>query len=136
MLNVKKYIKSDDGAVEFLICFGFSLAMILICSLIMALVANSSEDPTGKIGIYSLVSMTVSAIAGGIFSSRMRGDGGVLYALLVSLAIVLVMLLIAVITCSGKVSGSAFMNYGCFLATSTLAAIFGKKRNVRRNHKI
>ena len=135
MLNVKKYIKSDDGAVKFLICFGFSLAMILICSLIMALVANSSEDPTGKIGICSLVSMTISAIAGGIFSSRMRGDGGVLYALLVSLAIVLVMLLIAVITCSGKVSGSAFMNYGCYLGIFTISAILGKRHTNRHGRK-
>lgn len=135
MLKMKKYIKADGSATKFLICFGFSSATILASSLIMALIAGASEDPTGKVGIYSLVAMLVSAVLGGIFSSRMRGEGGVLYALLVALAIVLVMLLIAVIVGSGKVSGGAFMNYGCYLGTSTLAAVLGKKRVTHRVHR-
>jgi len=134
MLKGKKYIKSD-GAIKFLICFGFSAAMIILCSFIMALIASASGDPTRMVGIYSLVAMIVSAALGGIFSGRMRGDGGTVYALLVALAVVIIMLLIALIVRGGKVGGSAFMNYGCYLGVSTLAAILGKKRKIHRAHR-
>ena len=134
MLKGKKYIK-NDGAVKFLICLAFSAAMIILSSFIMALVASASSDPTGMVGIYSLVAMVVSAVFGGIFSGRMRGEGGVVYALLVSLAVVLIMLLVALIVCGGKIGGGAFMNYGCYLGASALAAIPGKKRKVHRAHR-
>ncbi len=135
MLKGKKYIKTDGGAIKFLICFGFSAATVVVSSFIMALIAGGSSDPTGMVGIYSLVAMLISAVAGGIFSGRMRGEGGTVYALLVALAVVLVMLLIAVILCGGKVGGGAFMNYGCYLGVAALAAVLGKKRTVHRTHR-
>lgn len=135
MLKGKKYIKTDGGAVKFLICFGFSAVVIIVCSFITSLIAGSAKDPTGMIGIYSLAAMLISAAAGGVFSGRMHGDGGTVYAALVALAVVLVMLLIAVIICGGRVSAGAFMNYGCYLGVSTLSAFLGKKRATHRVHR-
>ena len=135
MLKGKKYIKTDGGAVKFLVCFGFSIAAILVCSFITSLIAGGSKDPTGMIGIFSLAAMLISAAAGGVFSSRIRGEGGTVYAALVALAVVLVMLLIAVILCGGRVSAGAFMNYGCYLGVSALSAFLGKRRATHRVHR-
>ena len=135
MLKGKKYIKTDGGVLKFFVCLGFSALLMLVCSFIMSLIAAASSDPTGMIGIYSLIAMLLSAVGGGIFSVRMKGEGGTAYAVLVALGLVLLMLLNAVISSGGKVGGSAFMNYGCYLGVSALSAFFGKKRAAHRVHK-
>lgn len=135
MLKGKKYIKTDGGALKFLICLGFSALLMLVCSFIMSIIAANSNDPTGMIGICSLIAMLLSAVGGGIFSVRMKGDGGIPYAILVALGLVLLMLLIAVISCGGKVLGSAFMNYGCYLGVTAMSAFLGKKKTTHRMHK-
>ena len=135
MNKLKKYINGGSPSVKFLICLGFSAILLLLVSFIMALVAVSTENPGGVVGIFALASMLVSAIAGGIFSAKMNHGATLLQNALVPLALVLIMLLIAVIMTGGKVSGGAFMNYGCYLGVFILSVVFGKREPKRHRHK-
>lgn len=118
---------------SFVICLLFSALIIILFSLLSALILGQLSDPTASVGIFSLGTMLISAVASGILCIRLKEDGGLKFPALVSLAAVLIMLLINVIISQGKVSGGAFMNYACYLGTYTLSAFLGrrKKRTVR-----
>ena len=122
----------DNILYLFLLSLGISAGMLLICALIMAAIAYSGDDPTKNLGLFSLVTLILSAALSGAVISRLRGDGGIKFAGLCSIATVLLMLIIALITERGNIPGSAFMNYGCYVAISLLSAYLGRKREKRR----
>ncbi len=130
-----KRVSQSGVARSFFICIGISVAVMLALSLIGALVATLTDDPGGHLGIISLFVMIISAAAGGVLSSRIRGEGGVGFATLVALTIVLIMLIVNVIVSAGGVGGAAFMNYGCYLGVASLCAYLGRKKPHHRGHK-
>ena len=129
--------RSGGGEVArtFLICFAISVLLILLFSLISAVIVGSLDDPTKSVGLFSLATMLLSAAVSGVVSSRIKGEGGLKFATLVALAVVLIMLLVNVIISNGKVSGGAFMNYGCYLGVAALSAFLGRKRSGHRRNK-
>ena len=127
---------NDGGIIKcFLISFCISFLLILLLSLLSALIACSLDDPGKVIGLFSLGTLLISAAISGVLSSRIKGDGGFKFAILVALAVVLIMLLINVIICNGKVSGGSFMNYGCYMGVAALSAFLGRKRDRHRRHR-
>ena len=125
----------DGIAGKFILCFAISILLIVLFSLFSALILDGLKDPTKNIGVFSLSAMVLSAILSGVLCSRIKGESGLRFASLVGLAVVLLMLLINVIISSGKVSLSAFMNYGCYLGAYILSAYLGRKRDGRHRHK-
>lgn len=132
MRTKKNHIKTDSAPVRFLICIGVSVLVIIILSLVMAVIAGVSDDPTGMLDILSLAAMLISAVISGIFIPRYAKEGRVGYSTLVALAIVLVMLIVAVVCNGGKLPLSAFMNYGCYVGTVALSSVIFKKKGKRR----
>lgn len=125
-----------DGILhKFLVCLAISILVILLLSMISAIILGTLDDPTSLVGLFSLGSMLISAAISGVVCSRLKGDGGLSFATLVALAMVLVMLLINVILCGGRVSGGAFMNYGCYMGVSALSAFLSRKRIGHKRHK-
>ena len=131
MLGTKRSA-GGEVARTFLVCFAISVLIILLFSLISAVIVGSLDDPTESVGIFSLATMLLSAALSGVMSARIKGEGGLKFATLVALAVVLIMLLINVIISAGKVSGGSFMNYGCYLGVASLSAFLGRKRNTHR----
>ena len=134
MDKLKKYFKGDTGARGFLICLGFSVGMLIICSLIMTLLAGATKNPGDIVGIFALCAILLSAVGGGVFTAKMQSDSNLLFPALTALAVVLTMLLVAIISCGGRVSGGAFMNYACYLGVFVISALFAKNQP-RRRHK-
>ena len=134
-MHKRKRVNSGGVAESFAICLGISTLLIILFSVISAVIAYMLDDPTRLLGLFSLASMLLAGIIGGICCARIKGDGGVRFAALVALAIVLLMLLINVILSEGRVSGAAFMNYGCYMGIYSLSAFLGKKTDKHRKHK-
>ena len=122
----------DNLFYSFLLSLGISALALITSSLLMAFIAYSTEDPTSGIGGFSLFAMIISAIICGVATTRIKGEGGVKFTVLVALALVLIMLIFAVISGKGHVAPSAFMNYLCFMGISLLSSHLGKKRERRR----
>ena len=112
-----------------------SVGVLVITSLVMSALAYSSPDPTGKIGIYSLVSLILSAAISGFMVSRFFSDGGIGIALLTSFSVVLILMLFGVIIGGGRLGGGAFMNYLSYFGVALLFTIFGKKRERRHRRR-
>ena len=135
MHREKRKIHVSGGGKFFLISLALSLGILLVTSLVMSAIAYSSPDPTGKIGIYSLVSLIVSAAVSGFLISRLSGSGSVGMAALTSLATVLVLILFGAIASGGKLGVSALMNYLCYFGVALLFSLFGKKRERRHRRR-
>ena len=129
---------TDGVAKVFILCFAISILLILLFSLLSALILDNLNDPTKNLGLFSLGAMILSALMSGAICSRIKSEGGLRFASLVGLAVLLLMLLISVILSKGKVSLAAFMNYGCYFGCYALLSYFGgkggrsKKRRKRR----
>ena len=134
MFKGKRFSLRGNWAVMFLICLAISALAILLISLCFALVANMSQDPTGNLGIFSLISLILGGAVGGFSSAKIKKESAVLFSTLVALAISIVMLIICIIL-NGKVSGAALMNYACYMGVATLSSLFGAREKRHKHHK-
>ena len=135
MIKFRRRLEKGGDGIRFLICLAISVISILTTALIAALIVSRLDDPTSKLGLYSLLAMLVAAGLSGMITVKTGGDGDLRFSVLVSLAVVLLMLLINVIFCKGRVSGGAFMNYGCYFGVASLCAFIGRKKNKRPRHR-
>ncbi len=126
---------ADNTLYLFLISLGIAVLSLVLCALVMALIAYSSENPTKSVPLFSLVALIASAAVSGITVSRIKGEGGVKFTALVSLALMLLLLLIAIISGKGSVPPSAFMNYACYMGVAVISAFLGRKREKRRKRR-
>ena len=106
-----------------------SALITVLVSFIFAVIANSGENSTSSLGVYSLISLLISAAVGGLFSTRICGFKIVVLS---ALSMILLMLIFAFIVCGGKVTLGAFMNYGCYFGAYVAMGYLGKKRERRR----
>ena len=120
----------------FIICLGFSVVTILILTMILAWISISTVDPTGKIGIFSLISLILAAILSGLFASWQNPTDGVGFSVVSGLGMTLIMLLCGIIASAGKLSGGAFMNYGCYFGTYALLSYIGMRAKDKRKRKM
>ena len=135
MLKIKKNGTKLGRLGRLLFCLTISAAAIIIFSLIASLAVSVFDYTTKYIGLFSLVAMLLAASATGFLISRIFNDDGMLIPSLASLSVVLIMLLVNVILSAGKVSGGAFMNYGCYFGAYNLFAFLGKQRSMKRHRK-
>ena len=122
----------------YFICLAISLLGVVVLSMITAAILSASTDPTGRIGIFSLITLILSACLGGLVSSGLNPTEKPTFPLTVALGVSIVMLISGVILTAGHLSLGAFMNYGCYFGCYALLSYFGgkggrsKKRRKRR----
>ena len=130
----KSLFKKRISESKLLFCFvgvsAFLIAMLLF-GLIASAVLINLEDPTAECGKAALAVIILCSISGGCFIRGIRGDIGIVGALIptvVSTAIIFAVSLI----CNGSVSGRALMNCLCFLfCASFFTVVSGKKKHKR-----
>ena len=130
----KRFKKIDSPIVSYFICLGASALAMLLFSFVMALVASLTENPGGLTDILSLLALVLSGVFCGVFGAKFNKQGGFFLTALVALAIALIMLVICIIA-NGKVSGSALMNYGCYMGIALFSAFLGSREKKRRKHR-
>ena len=125
----------DSGVYTYFLSLGISVLVLLFCSFITAAILHSGEDPTRNIGVATLSSLIVSSALSAFAVSRINRDGGIKTCALVAFGVVLLMLITGAIASGGRLSGSSFMNYGCYLAVFLLTGYIGRIKKKRRGHK-
>ena len=111
----------------------FSFAALFIISAILAGLIMSTSNPSGNIKTVSLAALLISGAISGFVISKRKGDGGIVTSLLTSLIFVGLIIIIALISSKGKVSGVVFMNCICYALISIFTSFLAKKRP--RRHK-
>lgn len=131
MMKVKK---GESGGIKtFLFGVIFSIGIVFLISFIFALAASFSNNPTAKVGGYSLFSLILSAFISGIYISKSRGEWGARASFLTALTVALIMAVSGIIG-SGGMPLSLLMNCISYLGVCMLSALLlGKKK--RKYHK-
>ena len=113
----------------------FTMAVFFAMALVGAVILSKTENPTAHVGLCSMVSRFVTAAAGGYATSKYKGEGGMLPAVLSSLFFVLVMLVIGLVSKNGKLPIVSVVNLVAFMIISTFGAMLGRKRERKRRRK-
>ena len=135
MYKGKTKVKEPSRARLFLIGLGISLGTLFGVSLIMSAIAYSSPDPTGKIGIFSLVSLIISSLIAGLLHRRLYRGRGMGMGALTALATTLIMLIFGAIISGGHLGLSAVMNYLSYLGIGLLSALIPHREGGKRKRR-
>ena len=131
MSKRRKFSENKNGARRFFLEVLLSIAAIILSSFVMAIIANGSKNSTANLALYALLSLLISAALSGFFISRLRTDGGVKWALLAAVAVVLLMSGGAMIICKGKIAPASIMNYLSYLGVCLIFTYLGRKKEKR-----
>jgi len=133
MTDLKKFKIKNQNLRDLFFSVITVLATLLVLSFIAALILSAAKSNSKDIRLYSLAVLIASAFLSGFINSKLRS---VKHGIFAALFIVLMMLLLGIILSVGKLSGGAFMNYGCFFLVSCGSAYLGKRRaKKQRRHK-
>jgi uncharacterized membrane protein len=100
-----------------------------------ALILSRTEDPTGHVGLCGMAVLFITAAVSGFTTSRYKGEGGVMPAVLASLFFTLVLLMIGLIGGEGKLPLVNVINLLTFMIISAVFALLGQKREKKRRRK-
>ena len=128
-MKKKFYKKSNIGSIGKLF-IGAAIAMgsLLIFSVVLGGVAMLFEDVLARIPLFAIITIVVSAIAGGAVVSRTVNEGKISLSLLSALMAALIFMLIGAIIGGGALPFSVFLNFIIFVGTFTLSAYLTRKR--------
>ena len=127
----RKIHKTSANALAFgLIASGISL---FLTALIGAIIASFLDNPTSSIGAISFITLIVAGGVSGFSTSKYKGEGGVMPAMLSALVFAIVLLVIGFIMSDGKLPLVTFINLVVYFISATFFAIIGKKRD--KKHK-
>lgn len=125
-----KIKKTPFAAFVLGLCFSF--LSLLTVSLISSVILINTKNPTGSIGISSLISLLAAALLSGFMISRRNGEDGIKTSLFSSLAFVVILFSVSLISSKGKIGGAVLMNGLCYMLVAIPAALFGGKQKRRR----
>ena len=128
---MKRRSNTGSHAGTFAIIFGFiiSATAVLILSLLLSLIAYKGQDPTARVGLFALVSLTLGGFFGGVGTSRIKGEGGVGCAAI--LGVLGALILIALRLIFSEVGASALLSAATFVGACILGAYLARPRHKR-----
>ncbi len=125
-MSKRKALRGRTSARILLFNFLYSAGILLAFSLVCTFLVGLLENPTASLGLYSLVTLLLSALVSGFIARRNAGSLGA--ALLSLLLTVIAMMLVGVIISGGKLTLSALMNYLCYFGAGLVGAAMKRKR--------
>ena len=128
MKKIKNRSKEGSPVKAIPILIGINIGVFLLLSLIACVLLYCTEDPTGNISLYSMISLVTSGAVGSLIGAKAASAR---VSFVSSVICVGIYLSIALIT-GGSASGRALMNAICYIISSALlCAIGGVKRTKR-----
>lgn len=131
-MKKRKFKKSGSKS----LFFGalFALASFLISLTVFSIILSLLKNPISLLGIFGIAAYLSSGAISGFVNSKLKGEGGILFAILSSLIVSGVFLAIGIIASGGKSAPALLMNVLCYLLVSALFAKLAslKKKKFRR----
>lgn len=110
-----KYSKKEAGVLKkLIICSLVSLILFPAVSLAFGIVIFNTDDPTGKIKLFSLLSFLTSGIISGFMNSKIC-RGNMKLKVFSALLAALIFLLISLVASAGKIPGATLINLAVYL---------------------
>ena len=136
----KRFYKKSNMSALSKLAIGalISILSLLAFAVIFGIVAMMFQDVTGKIPLFSIMTVILSGAVAGAIVSRFITDGNLGFSLLTALFASLVLMLLGVIMGGGAVSVSVFLNFLIFIGVFGLSSYIFKKRekNFKRKFNV
>ena len=113
---------------------GFALAVVVTMSLLLAVLAYFTNDPTATTGAFSLLALLLAGAVSGFVTSRVRADGGMLIGSVSAVIAAIIILCIGLVWQGGLLPLCAVLNTVAFTVVSCASALLGKKKKKRKSH--
>ena len=110
------------------------LVFMLLFGLIASAVLINLEDPTAECGKAALAVIILCGISGGCFIRGIRGDIGIVGALIPTVILTGIMFAVSLI-CSGSIGGRGLMNCLCFLLSASFFTVINGKKKHKRHRR-
>lgn len=134
----KSRTRTSDGATNArALLFGivFTAVTFIVLMLLGAVIAGRMENPTSRLGAVAICSLYITAAVSGLVTSKYKGEGGALPAVLSALAFALVLLIIGLIMTGGHIPAITVINLGAYVITALVFAVIGKRRASGRRRR-
>ena len=131
--GVRTKNKTARGALVFGIAL--NVAAFFICTLVSSAIILSTDNPTGNVGMGSMISFFICAAICGFAVSKYKGEGGALPAIASALLFTLVLLAIGLISTKGAIPLATVLNYAAYVIISALCAFFAARKTPRRHRR-
>lgn len=132
---MRKYKKSLTLPKSIILGVLFSFITLLVITLVSSFVVLRFKNPTNLVPTASLVVFVLCGTVSGFSLSKLKGDGGMAFALITGLTFIFLFIIVSLILTKGRVPGMLFMNALCYLLVSAFWAFIGKKRQAKRRRR-
>lgn len=109
-----------------------SLACILILALVSSAVLLKCENPSGSVGLATVLIFPLAAAITSVATTFYKGEGALRECLISSLIISGIIISLGLIFSGGSFPFSALLNCATFMLSSTVISIFARPKTKRR----
>jgi len=113
----------------------FELISFTLLSLICAIIMTKTKNPTAHIGAIATCITYLTAAISGFATSRFKGEGGTVPAILACLFFSLVLFGTGLIMTKGHLPIITAVNLVAYMLIGAIFALFGKRRGGRRRKR-
>lgn len=125
--------KRKTNAKALLFSLIFTSVVFFVFAFLVSFIISLTKNPIAFIGISSFAALFLTGAFSGFFTSKYKGEGGIIPAGLGSLIFALMLLGIGLIVSGGSLPALTLINLPCFIILAVIfAALAGKKR--KRKH--
>lgn len=110
----------------------FNTALFLIINFLVSIILGKLENPTGNMGMVSMLTLYACALISGFSVAKFKGEGGALPSSMSSLIFVLLLLVVGLIISRGKLPVITAVNYAVYMIISILGSLFAARKPKRR----
>ena len=109
-----------------------NLCSFFIFSFVASLIVSAFKNSLALIGVGALFSLSMTGAFSGFFTSKYKGESGIIYATLCSVASAVIILAVGLIFSDGKLGAPMFFNLMSYIAFSLVFAVISKKKRKYR----
>lgn len=132
MKRTKGHAKNRSAGATLAFGIIFNAVLFLAVTLFASFIMAKLDNPTGSMGMVSMLTLYICAVISGFAVAKFKGEGGVLPSVMSSLIFALFLLVIGLILSKGSVPFVTAVNYIVYVLLAIGGAFLACKKSNRR----
>ncbi len=132
MKRTKGHAKSRGAGTALAFGIIFNAVLFVIVTFFASLIISRFNNPTGSMGMMSMLALYICALISGFSVAKFKGEGGALPSVMSSLIFTLILLTVGLILSKGGIPFVTAVNYIVYVLLSIGGALIACKRSNRR----
>ena len=126
--------KKKTNAKALLFCLIFTSFTFFVFAFMLSFILSLTKNPIAFIGICSFAALFLTGASSGFFTSKYKGEGGILPAGIGSVIFALILLGIGLIMTGGSLPALTLVNLPCFVILALVFAALARRKRKRKHY--